>query len=155
MARRQLGRVGLVAFALIGALAVGISPAGADTTAWKTIGTKSSSTTGAAATCTLKARLSWGGAIPTPSQFPRYSEANLSCSIRDTAGDSASAFVSWKVDAKGCTRLTNKSGSGSTVTKSASCSHGDGIGTVQFKTCRDRTLGTDNCSGWSSWSPRR
>lgn len=95
------------------------------------------STTGAAASCTMR---SWAAEI-------HDQNADISCNISDTLGDSHSVYVDWWQDGYAKKRLTNHDGSGH-VTQSYDARYNpDGsFGTLYWRVCRDVQFGNDNCS---------
>lgn len=99
--------------------------------------TDSRSTTGDAATCTMK---SWAGAI-------HDQNASISCDISDTKADSHSVYVDWWQDGYAKVRLTNHDGSGHTTHSYDARTNGDGsFETLYWHVCRDVQWGGDNCS---------
>lgn len=95
------------------------------------------STTGASASCTMR---SWTAEI-------HDQNADISCDISDTLGDSHSVYVDWWQDGYAKKRLTNHDGAGHTTHSYDSRYNPDGsFGTLYWRVCRDVQLGDDNCS---------
>jgi hypothetical protein len=95
-------------------------------------------TDGAKATCTVTSSEKWRGTFV--------------CTIYDTKADGKGVYVETQVQAFPSVRRSNWSGgAGTSVTRSYNVAT-DGSGGVRFKVCRDVPLLPDNCSSWStSW----
>ena len=131
----NVSRLGRIAGGLAAAAAV-VSLSAATPASATYLGTKSVSTTGAAATCTVN----------TVSQF----SANVTCYIYDTARDGDTVYLRTKVNQFPEVRVNWNGGANTYGVYTARRSSDSTFG-YSINVCRDRSLALDNCSGWVSF----
>ncbi len=104
---------------------------------------KTSITNGAKAVCSLETY---------PARNVSFdNNAIITCDITDTKADGNTPYVRWKIDGYREIRFYGSGPNGTRVTRVDSAGIGDGIGSVQFRACRDEgTLSRDDCDKYDN-----
>jgi hypothetical protein len=127
--KRRLAAAVTVGAAAAAALAVAASAA-VSPSGWQTV-----STTGAQASCIL-AKTGPGGSRAT-------------CTLYDTSSDGDSVYIQHQVLAFPVHRIEYYGGAGTHATYAFNVSSDTLSYNWHFRVCRNRSLMTDNCSGWA------